>query len=149
MLFTAVSTTREESATEAARLTGARPYTSAHELAADPEVDLVVVTVKVSAHRELVGAALSAGKHVLCEWPLGADAAEAISMVNATGPDRRGFVGLQARMDPAAAALRELIHAGKLGEIQAVSARSSRAKGSGELPAAMAYTRSSQRRRCP
>ena len=42
-----------------------------------PEVDLVVVTVKVPHHRELVPSALEAGKHVYCEWPLGNGLAEA------------------------------------------------------------------------
>uniref|UniRef100_UPI0015F0CB56 Gfo/Idh/MocA family oxidoreductase n=1 Tax=Pseudonocardia pini TaxID=2758030 RepID=UPI0015F0CB56 len=47
------------------------------ELAEHPEVDLVVVTVKVPEHERLVGDALAAGKAVLCEWPLGNGTAEA------------------------------------------------------------------------
>ena len=49
----------------------------AEELAHRDEVDLVVVTVKVPHHRELVTTALQAGRMVLCEWPLGNELAEA------------------------------------------------------------------------
>jgi predicted dehydrogenase len=34
-------------------------------------VNLVVVAVKVIHHREIISAALSAGKTVYSEWPLG------------------------------------------------------------------------------
>ncbi|MFA5496317.1 MAG: Gfo/Idh/MocA family oxidoreductase, partial [Porticoccaceae bacterium] len=46
-------------------------FESADALVNSPEIDLVVVTVKVPHHHELVTAALNAGKHVYCEWPLG------------------------------------------------------------------------------
>ncbi len=45
-----------------------------------PEIDLVVVTVKVPQHFALVSAALKAGKSVYCEWPLGRDLAEAVAV---------------------------------------------------------------------
>lgn len=136
----AVSTTRAESAQRAAALTGARGYTSAADLAADPEVDLAVVTVKVPAHDELVRAALAGGIHVLSEWPLALDSAEAAGLAAAAAEvDRRVFVGLQARFDPAATALREAIAAGRLGRLQAVAVRSSRVLGRGALPAEFAY----------
>jgi len=54
---------------------------SDHErLVAQPDVDLVVVTVKAPHHRELVSAALAAGKAVYCEWPLGRDLDDARAM---------------------------------------------------------------------
>ncbi len=52
-------------------------FGTADELARRDEVDLVVITVKVPHHRELVTAALQAGKMVLCEWPPGNGLAEA------------------------------------------------------------------------
>ena len=52
-------------------------FGTAEELARRDEVDLVVVTVKVPHHREVVTTALQAGKMVLCEWPLGNGLAEA------------------------------------------------------------------------
>lgn len=64
-VLTAVATTRPDSAKAARARFGARhAFTDARRLAECPEVDLVVVTVKVPAHVELVTAALDAGKHV-------------------------------------------------------------------------------------
>src|SRR3546814_1499805 len=42
-------------------------FENAHALVSSPEIDLVVVTVKVPYHHQLVTAALNAGKHVYCE----------------------------------------------------------------------------------
>jgi predicted dehydrogenase len=88
------------------------------ELAAHPEVDLVVVTVKVPQHERLVGAALAAGKAVLCEWPLGNGTAEAERMAEAARErGLRGFVGLQARSAPAVRHVRGLVADGVVGEV--------------------------------
>ncbi|WP_052590283.1 Gfo/Idh/MocA family protein [Luteipulveratus mongoliensis] len=136
----AVSTTREESAQEAARRTGARPFTSASDLAAFDEVDLVVISVKVPAHRELVEQAVAAGKHVFSEWPLGLTTEEARLMTDAAArAGVRGFVGLQARMDPAVGWARTLVADGTLGTLIGLSVRSSRAKG-GRIDQPNAYT---------
>jgi len=63
---------------ESARAAGDRFGVSAvfsdqEELVAQPDIDVVAVTVKVPHHRELVSAALAAGKAAYCEWPLGRD----------------------------------------------------------------------------
>jgi predicted dehydrogenase len=61
--LTAVSTTREESASELAALTGAdHAFTSAEDLAAYDDVNLVVVAVKVPQHRQLIEQVVAAGK---------------------------------------------------------------------------------------
>jgi hypothetical protein len=84
--ISAVGTTREESAREAARLFGApHAFTDARRLAAHPDVDIVAVTVKVPHHAELIRAALDAGKHVLSEWPLALTTAEAESLAEEAG----------------------------------------------------------------
>ena len=49
----------------------AKPYASAAELLADPEVELAVVATWNCTHARLVEKALNAGKHVLCEKPFG------------------------------------------------------------------------------
>ncbi|MDF2551369.1 MAG: Gfo/Idh/MocA family oxidoreductase [Chryseobacterium sp.] len=46
-------------------------FQNAEALISSPEIDLVIVTVKVPYHFELVKAALASGKHVYCEHPLG------------------------------------------------------------------------------
>ena len=66
------------------------------ELVAHPDVDVVAVTVKVPHHRELVSAALAAGKAVYCEWPLGRDLDDARAMAAlAAKHGVRTIVGLQ------------------------------------------------------
>jgi GFO/IDH/MocA oxidoreductase family protein len=63
---------------------------------------VVAVTVKVPHHRELVSAALAAGKAVYCEWPLGRDLDDARAMAAlAAEQGVRTVVGLQARQAPA------------------------------------------------
>ncbi len=79
------------SSEESARAAGAKfgvPLTfgSAAEPARSEEVDLVVVTVKVPHHRELIVPALEAGKPVLSEWPLGTDSSPASRSRPASAP---------------------------------------------------------------
>ena len=79
-------------------------------MAAHPEVDLIVVCVRVPGHRELVMAGLQAGKAVFCEWPLGATLAEAQEMAGlARQRSLATIVGLQARSDPAILYARDLV----------------------------------------
>ena len=74
----AVCTTRQESAEAAARHFGIPlAFSDPEKLAQHPDVDLVTVSVKVPDHYRPVMAAIEAGKHVYCEWPLGRNTAEA------------------------------------------------------------------------
>lgn len=87
-------------------------------LAGCDDVDLVVIAVKVPQHRELVEAAIAAGKNVLCEWPLGNGLAETEDLAAAaSSAGLRGFVGLQARSAPAIRYVRDLIADGYLGTV--------------------------------
>src|SRR5216110_2359030 len=70
----ALSAHNAESARAAGEAFGVSAVFADHEqLVTQPDIDLVVVTVKVPHHRALVSAALAAGKAVYCEWPLGRD----------------------------------------------------------------------------
>jgi predicted dehydrogenase len=115
----AFSASTPESALAAAEAHGVGLAFSDHrELVQRDEVDLVVVTVKVPAHRELVTAAIEAGKPVLCEWPLGngleeAEELGALALANGV----RGFAGLQAASTPAVRFVRDLIESGEIGEV--------------------------------
>jgi predicted dehydrogenase len=140
---TAVATSRPDSAGEAAHRYGAaHAFTDAGRLCEHPDVELVVVTVKVRHHEDLVTAALAAGKHVLCEWPLARTSEEAVRL--ATAADRAAVVnavGLQARHAPAVVRARELIREGFVGRVTSVTAYSARGVAAGaRLPAAFAYT---------
>src|SRR3989442_5423352 len=74
----ALSANSAESARAAGEAFGVDAVFSGHEqLLARPDIDVVAVTVRVPRHRELVDAALAAGKAVYCEWPLGRDVEDA------------------------------------------------------------------------
>jgi predicted dehydrogenase len=117
--ITAVSTTRQESADAAAAAFGvAHAFGNHHDLVTSPEVDLVVVTVKVAHHREIVEAALAAGKSVYSEWPLGLDLLEAQGMVDlAQQQNVATLVGLQSRSSPAVMFARDLVADGHIGTV--------------------------------
>ena len=90
-------------------------------MVASPEIEAVAVVVRVPSHYQPTKAALEAGKHVYCEWPLGRTTAEAVEL--AALAEARGLVtavGLQARVNPAVMHLKELLEAGFVGEVMAV-----------------------------
>jgi len=141
--LTAVGTSRDASAQEAARRFGAdHAFTDPRALAAHPEVDLVVIAVKVPAHAELVRCALEAGKHVLCEWPLALDTTEAIALTEAArGAGVVAATGLQTRFAPAIAYARDLITEGHVGAVTSATLLTTRTKGvDGGVPAWSTYT---------
>jgi predicted dehydrogenase len=115
----ALSAQSAESAREAGEVFGVSAVFADHEqLVSRPEVDVVAVTVKVPHHRELVDAALTAGKAVYCEWPLGRDLDDARAMAAlAAEQGVRTVVGLQARQAPAIALVQELLGEGYVGEV--------------------------------
>jgi predicted dehydrogenase len=111
---------RDEAAVgEAARRYGfERHVTDWHELVADPEVELLDYGGPNDLHAEPTIAAAEAGKHVVCEKPLGRDAAESHEIWQRVA--RTGVVHMCAfnyRFVPAVRLARELIEAGELGEI--------------------------------
>ncbi|PBC35339.1 oxidoreductase [Rhodococcus sp. ACS1] len=114
----ALTASSPASAAQAGEKFAVRPHTDVSALAQDPEVDLVVIAVKVSTHKRLVEPALSAGKMVFCEWPLGNGTAEARGLTEqAASSGVRTFVGLQARATPAIRYLRDLVADGYVGRV--------------------------------
>jgi predicted dehydrogenase len=115
----ALSAQSAESARAAGEVFGVSAVFSDHEqLVTQPDVDVVAVTVKVPHHRELVSAALAAGKAVYCEWPLGRDRDDARAMAAlAAEQGVRTVVGLQARQAPAIEFVQELLRDGYVGEV--------------------------------
>jgi predicted dehydrogenase len=120
--LTAVCTTRADSAEAARQAYGARlAFDDYRKMVASPDIDAVAVVVRVPSHYAPTKAALEAGKHVYCEWPLGRTTAEAEELA-ALAETRRlvTAVGLQARVNPAIMHLKELVEAGYVGEVMAV-----------------------------
>src|SRR6266487_924497 len=115
----ALSARSAESARSAGEAFGVSAVFSDHEqLVTRPDIDVVAVTVRAPLHRELVSAALAAGKAVYCEWPLGRDLDDARAMAAlAAKQGVRTVVGLQARQAPAIEFVRELLRDGYVGEV--------------------------------
>jgi predicted dehydrogenase len=120
--LTAVCTTRADSAEAARQAWGARlAFDDWHRMVASPEVDAVAIVVRVPSHYPPARAALEAGKHVYCEWPLGRTTAEAVELAALAETSRLvTAVGLQARVNPAVMHMKELVAAGFAGELMAV-----------------------------
>src|SRR5881628_116210 len=119
----ALSAHNAESARAIGEAFGVSAVFSDHEeLLIQPDIDVVVVTVKVPHHRQLVSAALAAGKAVYCEWPLGRDLEDARAMAAlAAEQGLRTVVGLQARQAPEVEFVQELLGDGYVGEVLSTS----------------------------
>ncbi len=117
--LTAVSTTSQESSDAAASKYGVKhSFDNEYDLVNSPDVDLVMVAVKVPYHKHLVETAINAGKMVFCEWPLGNGTEEAIYLNNlAKEKSVKTFCGLQSGTLPDILFLRDFIAEGNLGEI--------------------------------
>ena len=59
-------------------------FSDTEKLAQHPDGDLVTVSVKVPDHYLPVMAAIEAGQHVYCEWPLGRDTTKPLEMLAAS-----------------------------------------------------------------
>ena len=114
---------RDQTQVEAAaqRYGYAKAVTDWHALIADPEIQVFDDGAPNSLHAEPTIAALQAGKHVICEKPLGRDAAEAKRMWEAARQaSQHGVVSMCAfnyRFVPAIRLARDIITAGRLGRI--------------------------------
>ena len=98
--------------------------TDHEELVERGDLDAVYVGVPPLAHREVVADALAAGKHVICEKPIAADAEtgrELVALAEAT--DRVTAVNLPFRYTPGFVRLREAVAAGEVGDPRRVELR--------------------------
>lgn len=113
----AVATRSADSAREAAEAYGAdRWFDDGMALIASDAVDIITVAVRVPAHRELVLAAIAAGKPVYCESPLGSSVAESEVMADAARASGvPTLIGLQARYNPALRRAAEMVASGAIG----------------------------------
>ncbi|GLB39662.1 putative oxidoreductase family, NAD-binding Rossmann fold [Lyophyllum shimeji] len=127
--LTAVSTTSAATASASAEKYSAQlgqPVKSFHgstaHIAGDPEVDLVVVSVKAPSHKDAVLPALDAGKAVFVEWPAGSNLQETTEMAErARAKGARAAVGLQGRHSPVIRKVKELLDSGKIGKVLSTS----------------------------
>ncbi|MEO8345729.1 MAG: Gfo/Idh/MocA family oxidoreductase [Betaproteobacteria bacterium] len=124
IVVTAVASRDAERAAVFARDMGiARVHPSYDALFADPEIDAIYVPLPNSLHAQWSIRAADAGKHVLCEKPLAATAAEARAMFDAA--KRNGVYVVEAYpylAQPQTLKLRELLATGAIGRVHLIQA---------------------------
>nr|KAF6268593.1 dihydrodiol dehydrogenase [Myotis myotis] len=100
-----------------------KAYGSYEELAKDPDVEVAYVGTQHPQHKAAVLLCLAAGKAVLCEKPMGVNAAEVREMV--AEARARGLFLMEAiwtRFFPAVEALRATLAQGTLGDLRVARA---------------------------
>ncbi|BBZ43411.1 Gfo/Idh/MocA family protein [Mycobacterium parmense] len=100
-----------------------RVHESYEALIGDPDIDAVYNPLPNGLHGRWTKAALLAGKHVLCEKPFTANAAEAREVAElAAQSDRVVMEAFHYRYHPLALRIEEIIASGELGELRRVEA---------------------------
>ncbi|CAL1712214.1 unnamed protein product [Somion occarium] len=93
------------------------------QLANDPNVDMVVVSVKIPDHLKTVTPAIEAGKKLFVEWTLGNGARETEMIAEAIrSKNLECLIGAQAKQSKTVRKVKELVDAGKIGRILSTSA---------------------------
>lgn len=100
-----------------------RIYRSFDKLLADPDVDAVYLALPTRFHAEWALRVIGAGKHLLCEKPLAANAEEARRIDDAQrGTGLVVAEAMHSLQHPMVERVREILASGELGELQHVSA---------------------------
>ena len=109
----------EEAAARYGFVTASRDW---REVATDPRVRAVSITAPNFLHREIGTAMAEAGKHIWIEKPVGLTAADARAVAEAARrAGVQGTVGFNYRNAPAVEVARDLIAAGRIGEVKHVA----------------------------
>lgn len=110
----------------------AKAYRNYGEILADKAIEAVVIVTPDHWHRNMVIAALEAGKDVYCEKPLTYRSAEGVEIVNAAKKHSRIVqVGSQGVSGVLQRKGREIIQAGKIGRVTTIRAAYNRNTASG------------------
>ena len=116
------SRSREKAQQAAASLGIPRAHGSYEELLADPEVDAVYNPLPNDQHVPWSIRALEAGKHVLCEKPIGLSAAEGRRLAEAgrRHPKLKLMEAFMYRHHPQWRAAKELVDSGQIGQLRTI-----------------------------
>ena len=112
----------EKAQTAAAQLGIPKAYGSYAELLADAEIDAVYIPLPNHLHVPWTSKALEAGKHVLCEKPIGLTTAEAEDLLDEARkqPELKVMEAFMYRHHPQWKKARQLVDEGKLGTLQSI-----------------------------
>ncbi|CAB4864697.1 unannotated protein [freshwater metagenome] len=114
-LYAVASRDEQRSAT----LEPERVHASYDDLLGDERVDAVYISLSNSQHLQWVTKSLEAGKHVLCEKPLGLSAVETEAMFDAAADNGRLLVeAVWGRWHPRFARMVELVTSGAIGNVE-------------------------------
>ena len=113
------SRSEEKGRAMAGKLNIPKVYGDYESLLADPEIDAVYIPLPNHLHVAWSIKALEAGKHVLCEKPIGLNAAEAKSLLDASRrhPDLKIMEAFMYRHHPQWQAAKRLVADGGVGEL--------------------------------
>lgn len=96
-----------------------RIHATYDDLLADEKVDAIYISLSNSQHFEWVTKSLEAGKHVLCEKPLGLNAVETAAMFDVAARNGRLLIeAVWGRWHPRFARMVDLVANGAIGDIQ-------------------------------
>lgn len=114
----------KEERSELARSRGIRAYSSREELLSDPSIDMVTVAIPNDSHKEVVMAALDAGKNVICEKPVALSVQDLQDMIDCANRNHRLFsVHQNRRWDVDYLAMKQLHDSGEIGRIINIESR--------------------------
>lgn len=92
------------------------------QIIADPDIDAVLIATSTDTHSELIEAATSAGKAVLCEKPVDLNLERARACLKVSQANGKPvMVGFNRRFDPSFAALKAASLAGEIGKSELLS----------------------------
>lgn len=120
---TAIASRRLEKAQVAARQLGIKKaYGSYEELLADPDIDVVYIPLPNHLHVPWAIKALKAGKHVLCEKPIGLSVAEAQKLLDISRkfPRLKVMEAFMYRYHPQWQWAKQRVSEGKIGELRTI-----------------------------
>ncbi|KJA16780.1 hypothetical protein HYPSUDRAFT_219276 [Hypholoma sublateritium FD-334 SS-4] len=125
----AVSTTSEDSANASAKKHSSQlghvvqAYSGdTAQIAANPDVDLVVVSVRPWHQKNAILPIIEAKKNFFLEWPVGRDLKETLEIAEAAHKhDVRSIVGLQTRRSPVVRKVKELVESGTIGIVRSTT----------------------------
>ena len=93
-----------------------KAYGSPGDLAADPDIDLVVCITRVDKHYSTVKPSIEAGKAVYVEWPITENYQRALDLTGGNRLDN-SIGGLQGRFSPVAIKVKEILASGRIGRV--------------------------------
>lgn len=105
-----------------AATSGLRAYATWQELVVDEDIDVILVALPTPLHADVSIAALDAGKHVLCEKPMGYRPADCDRMIRAQAASGRTLMVAQCiRFWPQYETIRRIVDEGRVGGVRFVT----------------------------